>query len=288
MLYRWFKCKLKPPKKVSRPNQKVINISWPLLIMIKHLTIIVHAITTIMGDNVAEDAGTTEALVDVEIIAILITDMTIKTKDLDAVKGSTTLITAEGMVMIIHIEDEEDSGMEMTRIAVTETIGIEIPIVRVILTGVEDGIIIVEVKDIVIVEEGDDGIPINSITIQGIKRNTNSKIPITTDHPPWDISTGTQPHMVSIQTHLNNNNTRHKCQRLLNKPLIFVNCATVKAIMIINANLQVISWHAHKKPLTKADHTVTKTLIMGNGHKAKLITMTLKGNLFSSGGSRCR
>ena len=130
--------------------------------------------------------------------------------------------------MIIHIEDEEESGMEMTRITVTETIGIEIPIVKVILTGVEDGIIIVEVKDIVIVEEGDDGIPISSIMIQGINRNTNFKIQITTDHPPWDINTGTQPHMVSIHTRLNNNNTRHKCQCLLNKPLIFVNCAIVQ------------------------------------------------------------
>ena len=274
-------------EKVSRPNLKVISISWPLLIMIKPLTTIVQAIMTIVGDNVAEDAEITEALVDVVIIAILITDMTIKTEDLDAVKDNATLITAEGVVTIIHIGDEEDSGMEMTRITVTETIGIEIPIVKVILTGVEDGIIIVEVKDIVIVEEGDDGIPINSIMIQGINKNTNFKIQITTDHPQWDINTGTQPHMVSIHIRLNNNNTRHKCQHLLNKPLIFVNCATVKAIMIINANLQAILWHAHKKLSTKADHTVTKTLIMGTGHKVKVITMTQMGNLFSSRGSRC-
>ena len=220
-------------------------------------------------------------------MAILITDMTIKNADLDAVKDNVILITVEGMVKIIHIEDDEDSGMEMTRITVTETIGIEIPIVKVILTGVEDGIITVEVKDIVIVEEGDDGIPISSIMIQGINRNPNFKIQITTDHPRWDINTDTQPHMVSIHTHRNNNNTRHKCQCLLNKPLISVNCATVKAIMITNANLQATSWHAHKKPLIKADRTVTKTLIMGNGHKAKVITMTQMGNLFSSRGSRC-
>ena len=213
--------------------------------------------------------------------------MTIKNVDLDAVKDNVILAIAEGVVTIIHIEDEEDSGMEMTRITVTETIGIEIPKVKVILTGVEDGIIIVEVKDIVIAEEGDDGIPISSIMIQGIKRSPLFKIQITTDHPRWDINIDTQPHMVSIHTPSNNNNTRHKCQRLLNKPLIFVNCVTVKAIMITNVNLQATLWHAHKKPLIKADHTVTKTLIMGNGHKAKLITMTQMGNLFSSGGSRC-
>ena len=109
--------------------------------------------------------------------------MTIKNADLDVVKDNAILITVEGMVKIIHIEDEEDSGMEMTQITVTETIGIKIPIVKVILTGEEDGTITVEVKDIVIVGEGDDGIPISSIMTQGIKRNPNFKIQITTDHP---------------------------------------------------------------------------------------------------------
>ena len=213
--------------------------------------------------------------------------MTIKNVDLEGVKDNVILAIAEGVVTIIHIEDEEDSGMEMIRIPVTETIVIEIPKVKVILTGVEDGIIIVEVKDIVIVEEGDDGIPTSSIMIQGINRSPLFKIQITINHPRWDINIDTQSHMVSIHTPINNNNTRHKCQRLLNKPLIFVNCVTVKDIMITNANLQATLWHAHKKPLIKVDHTVTKTLIMGNGHKVKLITMTQMGNFFSSGGSRC-
>ena len=62
----------------------------------------------------------------------------------------------------------------MTRITVTETTGIEIPTVKVIQIGVEDGIIIItEVKDIVIVEEGEDGIPVNNIMIQGINNNPN-------------------------------------------------------------------------------------------------------------------
>ena len=236
-----------------------------------------------MGDNTAEDAEIIEAPVDVEMAEILIIDMTIWNAELATVKGNAILITVGGADKIIHIEDDEDSGIKMTRITVTETIGIEIPIVKVILTGVEDGIITIEVKDIVIAEEGDDGIPISSIMIQGINRNPNFKIQIITDHPRWDINTDTQPHMVSIHTCRNNNNTCHKCQRLLNKPLIFVSCVIVKAIMIINANLQVTLWPAHKKPLIKADRTVTKTLIMGNGHKVKVITMTQMGNLFSSG-----
>ena len=187
-----------------------------------------------------------------------ITAMTIKNEDLDVAKDNEIQITVEGVVMTIHTKDEEDSGMEMTRITATETIGIEIMIVKVILTGVDDGIIIVEVKDIVIMEEVDDGIPISSITIQDTNRNPNSKTLITIDHPRWDINTDTQSHMVSIHTSPSNHSTCHKCQPPLNKPLIFVNCATVKAITITNANLQAILWHAHKKPLIKVDHTATR------------------------------
>ena len=239
------------------------------------------------GGQCGRGRGNYRGLVDVEIIAIPITAMTIKNEDLDAAKDNVIQITVEGVVMIIHTKDEEDSGMEMTQITVTETIGIEIMIVKVILTAVDDGIIIVEVKDIVIVEEVDDGIPISSIMTQGTNRNPNFKTQITINHPRWDINTDTQSHMVSIHTSRSNNSIRHKCQSPLNKPLIFVKCATVKAIMITNANLQATLWHAHKKPLIKADHTVTKTLIMGNGHKVTVITMTQMGNLFSSGGSRC-
>ena len=265
-----------------------ILVHSALSIIRKHLTIMVRVTMTIMGDNTAEDAEITEALVDVEIITIPIPAMTIRNEDLDAARDHVIQITVEGVVMIIHIKDEEDNGMEMTRIPVTETIGIEIMIVKVILTEVDDGTIIVEVKDTVIMEEVDDGTPISSIMTQGTNRNPNFRIQITIDHPRWDINTDTQSHMVNIHTSPSNNSTRHKCQPPLNKPLIFVNCATVKAIMTTNANLQAILWHAHKKPLIKADHTVTKTLIMGNGHKVTVTTMTQMGNLFSSGGSRCR
>ena len=201
---------------------------------------------------------------------------------------NVTQITVEGVVMIIHTKDEEDNGMEMTLITVTETIGIEIMRVKVILTEVDDGIIIVEVKVTVIVEEVDDGTPISSIMIQGTSKSLNIKTQITIDRPQWDINIDTQSHMVNTYTSPSNHSTRYKCQPPLNKPLIFVNCATVKVIMTTNVNLQAILWHVHKKPLIKADHTVTKTLIMGNGHKVTVTTTTPMGNLFSSGGSRCR
>ena len=205
------------------------------------------------------------------------------------VKDNGTFNTIEGKGKKTHSEVDEDNGMEMTLITVTETTGIEILTVKVILTGVEDGIIIIEVKDIVIGVEGEDGIPISNITIQGINNKPNFQTQIIIVHHLWDINTGTQSHMSNTYTpNNNNNNINPKCRQLhLNKLQIFVSCVIIKDIMIINANLQAISWPAHKKPSIKADHTATKTRIMGNGHMAIMMTMTLMGNLFSSGGSRC-
>ena len=241
-----------------------------------------------MGDNAAEDVDMIEGLEAVEMEVTLITGMIIKIGEPAAVKDSETFNIIEGVDRTTHIEVDEDSGMEMTLITVTEITGIEIPTVKVILIRVEDGIIITGVKDIVIVAEGEDGIPISNITIQGIKQNPNFQIQIIIVHHRWDINTDTQSHMSN--THApSNNNISHICHQLhLNKLQIFVSCVTVKAIMIINANLQAISWPAHKKPLTKADHTATKILIMGNGHRVIMTTMTLMANLFSNRGSRCR
>ena len=241
-----------------------------------------------MGDNADEDTDVIEVPVAVAMEETRITSMKIKIEEPVAVKDNGTFNIIEGEGRIIHFEDAEDNGMEMTLITVIETTGIEIPMVKVPLTGVEDGIIIVEVKDTVIMAEGGDGIPISNITIQGINNNPNFQIQIIIVHHLWDISTDTQSHMSN--THApNNNNINLKCRQLhLNKLQIFVSCVIVKAITIINANLQVILWPAHKKPSIKADHTAIRTLIMGTGHMATMITMTLMGNIFSNGGSRCR
>ena len=234
-----------------------------------------------------EDADVTEVPMAVETEETLITGMIIKIEEPVAVKDNGTFNIIEGEGKIIHFEGAEDNGMEMTLITVTETTGIEIPMVKVILTGVEDGIIIIEVKDIVIREEGEDGIPTSHITIQGINNKPNFQTQIIIVHHLWDINTDTQSHMSNTHTP-NNSNINHKCRQLhLNKLQIFVSCVIVKVIMIINANLQAILWPTHKKPSIKADHTATKTLITWNGHMATMITMTLMGNLFSNGGSRC-
>ena len=233
-----------------------------------------------------EDVDVIEVPVAMEMEGILITSMISKIKEPAAVKHNGTSSIIEGEVKIILFKGVKDSGMEMTPITMTEITGTEILTVKVILIGAEDGTI-VEVRDIVIREEGDNGIPISNTMIQGINNRPNLQTRIIIVHNLWDISTDTQSHMSNTHTP-NNNNISPKCRQChLNKLQIFVNCVTVKAIMIINANLQATSWPAHKKPSIKADHTATKTLITGNGHMATLITMTLMGNLFSSGGSRC-
>ena len=251
------------------------------------MIILIQGKQNIMGDNEDEDAETIEVPVAVEMEGTLITGTISKIEGPVTVRDNGTFNIIEGVDKTTHFKADEDSGMEMTLITVTETTGIEIPRVKVILTGVEDGIIIIEVMDIMIRAEGEDGILISNIMIQGISNNPNSQTQIIIVHHLWDINTDIQPHMSN--THIpnnNNNNINLKCRQLhLNKLQIFVSYVIVKAITIINANLQAISWPAHKKPSIRAEHTATKTLIMGTGHMMIMITMILMGNLFSNGGS---
>ena len=222
-----------------------------------------------------------------EMEGTLITGMIIKIEELAAVSHQEIFSTTEVEVKKICFKGDKDSGMETTPIIMTEITGIEILKVKVILIGAEDGII-VEVRDIVIGEEGEDGILISNTMTQGTNNRPSLQTRIIIVHHPWDISTDTQSHMSN--THIpSNNNTRRKCRQPHHSKLqISVNCVKVKAIMIINANLQAILWPAHKKPLIKVDHITTKILIKGSGQMVTPITMTLMGNLFSSGGSRCR
>ena len=225
--------------------------------------------------------------VAVEMEATPITGMIIMIGEPAAVRVNGTSIIVEVVDKTIHIKVDADSGKVMILTTVTETIGIEIPTVKEVLIGVEDGIIMAEAKDTVIVAEGEDGIPISNITIQCTNKNPNFLIQIITGHHQCVINIDTQSHMDNM--HIPNNNNIHLKSRPLhlNKRQMFVNCATVKATMTINVNLPAILWPAHRKPLIKAYHIATKTPTTGNGHKATLITMTLTGHLFSSGGSQC-
>ena len=144
-----------------------------------------------MGDNADEDADAIEVPVAVEMEETRITGMIIKIEELAAVKDNGTFNITEGKGKKIHLEGAKDNGMEITLKTMTETTGIEILTVKVILTGVEDGITIIEAKDIVITGEGEDGIPINNITIQGINNNPNSQTQVIIVHHLWDINIGT-------------------------------------------------------------------------------------------------
>ena len=287
LLLYWFIQPVIHPQKANLHNLKVTSINWPLLI--KHKIIPIQGILNIMGNNADKDADVTEVPVAMETEETPITGMIIKIEVPDAVKDNGTFNTIEGKGKTTHFEVDEGNWIEMTLITVTETIGIENPKVKVILTGVEDGIIIIEVKDIVIGVEGEDGIPISTIMIQGINNKPNFQTQIIIVHHLWDSSIGTRSHMSNTHTPSNNNNniTPQCCKLHHNKPQICVSCVIIKDITIISANLQATLWPAHKKPSVKADHTSIKTRIMGNGHMVTMMTMTLMGNLFSSGGSRC-
>ena len=212
------------------------------------------------------------------------TGLIIKIEELATVSHKGIFIITEVEVKIICFEGDEDSGMETTPIIMTEITGIEILKVKVILIGAVDGII-VEVRDIVIGDEGEDGTLISNIMTQGTNNRHSLQTQIITAHHLWDINTDTQSHMSNTHI-LSNNNTHLKCRQPHHGKLqISVNCVKVKAIMIINANLQAILWLAHKKPLIKVAHITTKSLIKGSGQMATQTTMTLVGNLFSSGGS---
>ena len=137
----WFIQWVTHSQKVSRHNLKVTSISWPLLI--NHMIILIQGKQDIMGDNRDEDGDMIEVPVDVEMEGTLTTSMISKIEEPAAVKDNGTFNIIEGMDKTTRFEADKDSGMEMTLITVTETIGIGIPKVKAILTGVEDGIIII-------------------------------------------------------------------------------------------------------------------------------------------------
>ena len=231
-----------------------------------------------------EDVDVIEVHMAMETEGTLKTGLIIKIEELAMVSHKGIFIITEVEVKIIRFEGIKDSGMETTPIIMTEITRIEILKVKVILIGAEDGII-VDFRDIVIGKEGEDGTLISNIMTKGTNNRHSLQTRIITAHHLWDINTNTQSHMSNTHI-LSNNNTCLKCHQPHHSKLqISVNCVKVKAIMIINANLQAILWPTHKKPLIKVAHITTKILIKGSGQMVTQITMTLMGNLFSSRGS---
>ena len=93
-----------------------------------------------------------------------------------------TFIITEVEVRIIRSEGNEDNGMEMTPLIMTEIIGIEILKAKAILTGVEDGTVI-EARDTVTGGEGENGTLISNTMTWVTHNRPNILIQIITNHP---------------------------------------------------------------------------------------------------------
>ena len=88
-------------------------------------------------DNEAEGTEMTAALKDGAALETLTIDITIKIEGEVEVKEEGSLRITEEEVKTISLEVDADNGMVMTRVTMTETIGIET--MTVIITGTEVG-----------------------------------------------------------------------------------------------------------------------------------------------------
>ena len=111
----------------------------------------------------------------------LITSLIIKIDEPAVASPKVIFSITEVENKIIHFEGDKDSGMETTPIIAKEMPKIEILKVKVILTGAEDGIV-VEVREIVIGEEGEDGTLISNIKTQRTNNRPNLQTRIITAH----------------------------------------------------------------------------------------------------------
>ena len=95
--------------KSSQP--KVTSINWPLLIIHKNTQI--QGMVIMVGDNAAEDVDMTEVSMVVEVEVTPITGVITRRAAMAVVKGKEIFNIIEGADKIIHIEVDDDSGMEM-------------------------------------------------------------------------------------------------------------------------------------------------------------------------------
>ena len=242
----------------------------------------------IVGDSVAKGADVTKAHTAGEVSQVLKIDMSNLSMVEEGVTLKETSLKIEVEVKTPRFEDDENNGMVTISIIMIETIGIDMEIIKVMLTGVEDGMVI-EVKVAVTGVGEDAGTPIPIIHNRAIHSNHNTQTPIIIVHLQWVININTKCPMNSIPAIRNSRpNISHKeCQHNHTKLQIYVNCVRIRAIMIIIANLQVTLWPEHRKLLTKDTPTVTKTQIKVTGLMGKMTIMTQIASFFSKGGSRC-
>ena len=243
---------------------------------------IIGQVGNIAVDSEGEGTDKTVVLEDGAALETLTIDMTIRIEGEVEVKEEGSLQTTEEEVKIIFLEADTDNGMVTIRATVTETIGIEIMMAKIMGTEVGDGMAI-EGKVIMIGDREDDGTHIPN-TLNKIIHNT---IPTRIIIGPllWVANININCHMSNTQpTHNPNSNTHRDHPHNRSKRPIYVSCVKIKAIMTINANLQAISWPEHKKHLIKGIHTITRTQIKGNGQMGTTIMKTPMASLFSKGG----
>ena len=193
------------------------------------------------------DKGTvkTTGLVDRAATGTLTIGMKIKIEGEVEVKERGSLQIIEEEVEIIFQEGNTDNGMVMTQVIMTEIIGTVIMTVRTMVTGVGDQMAI-EAK-VTVREDGEEDVILISNTLSRMTHpNTHLKVII--GPLPWVVSTNTKYPRTSTQpTHNHNNITCRDHPHNCVKQQTFVSCAKTKAIMIINANLQVTSWPEPRK-----------------------------------------
>ena len=231
--------------------------------------------------NEVEGTVVTMVLEDGAALEIPIIAMTIKIKGEVKVKEEGSLQITEEEVKIISLMVDADNRMVMTWVTMTEIIGIEIMTVIIMEIEVGDGMVI-EGKVIVIEDGEDNGIQVPN-THNRITHNTTQTKTITSPLL-WDANINTNCPMSNTHpTHNSNSSIHSDHPHNRDKQLTYVSCVRTKATMTISANLQVILWPKHKRPLTKAVCIITKTPLKGNGRTGTM--MTPMPNLFSKGGS---
>ena len=172
-----------------------------------------------------------------EVSEVQTTDTNTKTEVEAGLKQKEIFQIIEEEVKIIHLEGDEDNGMVMTLITMTETIGTGMLMGKIMPIEAEDGMV-TEAKEIVIGEGEEDGTLIPIINNRDIHNNPTTQIPIITTQPQWAINTNIRCLMNNTLLILNHNSNIHHNNHQRNpiKLQIYVNCVKIKAIMIISAS----------------------------------------------------
>ena len=183
-----------------------------------------------------------------EVLQVLTTDMSNLSAVEEGVTSNETTPKIEVEVKTPHFEDVENHGMVTISIIGKETIGIDMEIIKVILTGGEDGMVI-DVKVAVTGAGEDAGTPIPIIHNRATHNNHNIQTLIIIIHLQWaiDIDTKYPMNNIPVIRHSRPNISHNEFQHNHIKLQIYVNCVRIKAITIISANLQAILWHEHRK-----------------------------------------